>query len=351
MLNLLISAGIFLSQATPTEVLRDRYAFAQKFVQVKEGMTANEVKGLLGPPELVEKPDPVNYSGPDSVYWLYGTSPDDDFPTLGKVTFDSKQRVLETPLTDLPSKDLPDEMITRGVLRKIGAADKDPGAGFNPREEIRAVNALVRLGPVQGPAILTEFFRCCGPGGDGVFAILRVVYEVPDPPGYIPRPMIGLSLHPPDVMSVEPRFPWSIIRGIPLCVGKPGPMAGAVEEPADHFATLTKLCKFRHDLLQPSNEPWLALDDLAKRSSVDVRPQILSLLSTVFRPNRISWKRREEDWKAMIEELTTLGVHWDTEKEEYVFFNGKTLPPSEQPLPSTYANFSAFVEEASFFSA
>ena len=67
-------------------------------------------------------------------------------------------------------------------------------AGYNdPLHLIRVTNYLQPLGKEKALAIIDEYCRIHEPGLDEtwLFLVLRTLFEVPQPPGYMPRMKIG----------------------------------------------------------------------------------------------------------------------------------------------------------------
>src|SRR5262245_4248262 len=85
----------------------------------------------------------------------------------------------------------------RSILRVL---DETPsynnGSGYNPRGGIRAVNALQPLGKEKALAAVAEYLRVSpvsfdAPAVEGMFLVLRTLFEIPTPPGHMPVMHMG----------------------------------------------------------------------------------------------------------------------------------------------------------------
>ena len=93
-------------------------------------------------------------------------------------------------------KSLPEERELRRLLDILGQVPSyNAGRRYNPRTVIRAVNALLPLGKDKALATIEEFLRVTGfwehNEGEGMFLVLRTLFDVPKDPGYMPPMMVG----------------------------------------------------------------------------------------------------------------------------------------------------------------
>ena len=137
----------------------------------------------------------------------------------------------------------------------------------DPLALIRAVNSLQRLGRDAAIAALTDYLHTTPPGDDhreGTIAIMRVLFDPANPPGYLPVLHAGApDPAPPDDPLVLPRFPIAIIDDIPLVVVNGYTLGGKAETPEMHLATVARTATFRTLPLKPPDDPLAAIDRIA----------------------------------------------------------------------------------------
>src|SRR5579859_6155480 len=195
--SLLLFGWSAFGHSVPNE---DRRAFVEAFHRLKYRMTKEQVSAILGPPELVRKEYVHAYQvDGTSERWWYGIKPGDNYPTLGAVAFDVNG-LLEGPQNrDLPSADLPGEEATRDAIRliarvgpaHIGYSRMSRTETFDPIMQIRAANAIIRLGEKKGLAVLEEFFNTEpmeSTSNEALLCLVRLLFEPPQDTGVLPLP-------------------------------------------------------------------------------------------------------------------------------------------------------------------
>jgi hypothetical protein len=137
----------------------------------------------------------------------------------------------------------------------------------DPLPLIRAVNALQRLGRARAIATLQAYLQATPrdrPERTGTFLIMRALFEVPDPPGYLPPMLVGAPEPPaPADPRALPRFPIAIVDDIPLRVTAGYALAGKAEAPEAHLARLAQGGVLRARPLAPPDDPLAAIDRIA----------------------------------------------------------------------------------------
>ena len=203
-----------LGNAQDGDVTRTRQEFANAMASVSKGMTVAEVRRILGDPDDVRTeydPGGIRMRRTKEI-WCYGTHGHLTFPTLGCVYIDEDGQALyiygggDAP----PAPTILDERTLRSLLPTINRAPGLFGHSYNPRAIIRIVNALQPLGKKRALAAVDEYLRVVSPHDrnprDGLFLVLRVLFDVPKPPGYMPRMLVGA----PGPAEPEDREHWPI---------------------------------------------------------------------------------------------------------------------------------------------
>ena len=351
---------------------RNRLAFATLFGKVHEGMTKAQAMRLMGEPDVVEQTPEAHAaeSGAATETWLYGTAGTRKFASLGSVSFSEEGIVVECRGNrGLPPASLPSEPVLRRVFQAIeDDASPDPGQ-FDPLLTVRAVNAVLSLPAETRAAAVREYFRV---GGQGSIGFVRMLFDLPDVPGYMPMPSIGdVTPAPPRDLSTFPRFPFVLVDDVPVDATASVALTGLPEPPSMHFGTLSMICRMRETPLRPTDRPWEVLEDFqespawlfgttysaagrffdtalrfASAPAADtgiglVQRQLIRLVRTVYSPKGLNvddeWSSATlPDWEGFVQDLKNLGVSWDEEKQTYTLANGTTpyplVPPAERRL-------------------
>jgi hypothetical protein len=249
----------------------------------------------------------------------------------------------------------PDEKVfSEAELRRLlRIIDKAPGYysayGYDPRRIVEAVNALQPLGKEKALAALGEYLRVASgfhdSGREGVFLILRCLFDVPDDPGFMPHMYCGApSMSPPKDAKQAPRFPIVIQGDVPLLLITGYTLAGFPEQPESHLEYFRKHGQIRKQPLLPTNDPlalltevtdidWLRKSARGEYVTLLVANQLLNMIDSVHRmePARHGVKfwvdeDVEMHWKEVQDKVAKLDICWSRVKQCYVFKDGTRLP-------------------------
>lgn len=333
---------------------KTRAEFVKAIAQVKEGMTEAEVVALLGKPDDVRThrdPGGISTTRTKEI-WRYGTDGHLTFATLGCVYVDKagKAQYIYGGDESPPDEKTFSEKELRRLLRII---DKAPGYysayGYDPRRIVEAVNALQPLGKEKALAALGEYLRVAShfhdSGREGVFLILRCLFDVPTDPGYMPHMYCGApSMSPPEDAKQAPRFPIVIHGDVPLLLITGYNLAGEAEPPERHLEYFRKHGQIRKQPLEPTNDPlallkevteidWIRKNSRGEYDKLLVANQILNMIDSVHRmdPERYGMKfwveeDVEKHWKEIQDKVAKLDIRWSRDKQCYVFKDGTRLP-------------------------
>jgi hypothetical protein len=341
---------------------RTRERFAALMSQISPEMTRDEVEAILGKPDDIRtKYDPGGIRSVETgEIWRYGTNGHLTTATLGSVYIDDNGEVQgvcgggDPP----PAWMFPEEEL-RTILRTL---DETPsynnGWGYNPRGVIRAVNALQPLGKEKALAAVAEYLRIApywleGPGVNGMFLVLRTLFEIPNPPGHMPVMLVGQpSPMGPEDLTKIPRFPIYIQDDIPFLMVSGYSLFGQAEDPKKHLNYFREHGIIRSLPMVPSPDPVAsirrALDALSNNGTgPDGAPdydmlfnQALWLLDSVYKVEEVEDVRFIDkmfgatisDREKATEDISRLKLRWDVKKQDYTFVEG-TTPQFDRPGP------------------
>lgn len=141
----------------------------------------------------------------------------------------------------------------------LGAAASGDFAHYRPQRVIDAVNVLLPLGKDGALAAIDSYLAKQNLERDpqqGLFLVLRVLFEVPADPGYHPRLLLGGSSPPPppDPKSL-PQFPLVLIDDRPLLMVSGFVLGGLAESIIVHIHHFRKTGTLRGKALAPSQSP------------------------------------------------------------------------------------------------
>jgi hypothetical protein len=224
------------------------------------------------------------------------------------------------------------------------------GASYDPRLIIQAVNTLQPLGKGKALAAIQEYLRITpyietfgqdAHGRDGMFLVLRSLFDIPPDPGYMLPMQVGAPTpNPPKDPKRIPRFPVVIQDDIPfLLVG--GYMLGGFPEPPESaLHEFRDNGRMRSKPLAPSPHPVAALETLLKTyadyglSREMLASQLLYLTDSVYPLERdessgyvgklIDASSEQRD--AALKAVDRLPIRWDAARNEYTFLDGSTQP-------------------------
>lgn len=340
------------------ERLRDRAAFARKLERVKVGMRRDEVRKLLGDPDDVWSGDEMHASRNDFVYregreaWAYGSDGHLAFPTLGRVSIDGSGRVVEVlGLGErLPGPALPPEPETRRLLRLIQRLRRYDKSN-DPLRVIQVVNGLFPLGKRGALAVIDEYLRVSEDfeeAREGLFVVVRSLFDVPDPPGYLPAMEVGApSPRPPKDLRRSPRFPVVLYRDIPF-VGIHGyTLVGDPERIEWHLKSYRETGLLRAQPLRPPDNPLEIIDALVTAAEwpdwgdqrafgkAVAREQALRLVDGAYHVEpedydtrlKGSYTKQEPQWQTHLQRFSAVKARWSADLNTYVRQDGTFSPP------------------------
>jgi hypothetical protein len=334
--------------------VRDRREFANAISQLKEGMPQSKVLDLLGKPDdMRTQNDAGGISTTNTrAVWRYGTSGHLTTATLGQVYIGHDGRVQYVFGKGTPPKDLPDEARLRELLNILGEVPSyNSGGSYNPRFVIRAVNALQPLGKERALAVIDEFLRVAShwddDGREGMFLVLRTLFDVPADPGYMRRMMVGAAGPEPKDPKLLPRFPVALEQDIPLLTVSGYTLAGQAEPPEFHVEYFRKQGTIRAKPLHPTDQPIQMLaefeqsprwpfrgEHLDGEGECLVGEQVLRLMDTVYRTEPDSYgsllpiggKDSADKRREILAAAGKLKIRWDPVTCRYTFLDGTCLP-------------------------
>ena len=252
---------------------RTRPQFARAISELTVGMPEKDVLRQLGRPDDVRTehdPGGISTVGTKEI-WRYGTSGHLTTATLGQIYIDKNDQVQYvfgkgTP----PPKGMFEEKNLRVVLDALGEVPSyNAGWRYNPREVIRAVNLLQPLGKEKSLAAIDEFLRVAShfhdSGREGVFLVLRTLFDVPADPGYMPPMLVGAPTPAePDGHSLLPRFPIAIEGDIPFLLVEGYSRPGSPNSLSRMLRTSENMGRCVQSPLSLSDRPFVELETLAR---------------------------------------------------------------------------------------
>jgi hypothetical protein len=247
------------------------------------------------------------------------------------------------------------EMIREEVEAILGKPDDVSGWGYNPRSVIRAVNALQPLGKEKALAAVAEYLRVApvsfdAPAVEGMFLVLRTLFEIPSPPGHMPVMMVGApSPAGPEDRTKIPRFPIHIQDDIPFLMVSGYSLFGQAESPESHLNYFREHGVIRSLPLAPPPDPLASISRVLDALSKDgagpdgatdydmLFNQALWLLDSVYEVEDSPfgdklYRATIGDREKAVEAISRLKLRWDEKKQDYTFADG-TTPRIDRPGP------------------
>lgn len=249
-------------------------------------------------------------------------------------------------------------------FRWLGQAIPDTGDRADPRALIRAVNGFHTMGKDKALATMDEYVRRHSqePGNgerDSLYLVLTCLFDVPNPPGYMPEIPFGAPTPPtPSDRTLVPRFPLVIFEDIPLNLVRDYLSVRAVVSPLRHIAYFREHGRLRSRPLAPSPRPlevmsrleaspqWLwersyrsdqTVSSFVKDEMVTLKPvtqewgramvreQLLRLVTSIYpiKADQDGHLLLQNDaageiWRKAIREVGRMRLRWDTDKNDYV---------------------------------
>lgn len=231
--------GSATAPAYAADAPRTRAAFAAAVATLRPGASFDDVRAALGAPDAVRAA--CRGEAADAEVWGWGTDAGGGFPTLGTVVFDSSGAVLRTSGGQPPAaRGLPAEPALRSLLRRLDPAARGEFERYDPGAVVAAVNALVPQGKDGALAVVSEYLRVADRAVDrreGLFLVLRVLFDVPADTGVAPPLRIGApDLAPPAAATALPRFPVLLVGDVPLLLVGGYTLGGLAESVESHVA-------------------------------------------------------------------------------------------------------------------
>lgn len=313
-----------------------RTQFAAKLARVKVGMTADQVTKILGAPDDIKtEKDPGGIAAARTVeVWRYGASGHLKAATRGAVHVQADRKVQYVfgakgkPYTGVPEPEL---------QRLMQLLDDVPSYNdlLDARALVRAVNALHPLGKDKALDVIGEYLRVTSwlddPGREGVFLVLRALFDPPMPPMMVGAPTLAAD------DKKFPRHPLIIVGDVPLEIVGGYVLGGHPEQPEDDVAAFRKQGKLRAAPLTPSpamlDELEAVLQKTPELDKAYVIDQALRFFGTVYRPaNRTvdSWLPDIKSWQVHRVAVAKIKPVWNA-KTQQMEDKGSVLPPLPGP--------------------
>lgn len=356
--GLLLIAILALVAISPIDT--GRGAFYMALAQVHDGMSPAQVEQLLGRPDDTRTHEELGGIVADSM-WCYGTDRHLGMATLGHVFFKGG-KVWGFFSNGAPFKQLMPEADLQRIMRQLYQGSERRTPRYDPLWVIRSVNMLIPLGIDKVCFAIEQYGRVLGGyvyGDQDLFWALRTLFEPPDPPGFMPVPMIGaIYPTPPKDLRKSPRFPMEIVDDVPFNLLRGVSMAGVPESPFWALSYYRKY-KLRTNPLVPPNDPFLAYEKLLKskewpwpghtkaedRFTIPYEEdegfalkQVLMMVRRVYQPVdfRVPTGVNGLDFPKFHKGFLALGVRWDPVLQQYVRADGKTLADKKNPPEVTW---------------
>jgi hypothetical protein len=289
--------------------------------------------------------------------------------TLGQICIDRDHCVQYVSGQGTPPSE---GMFAEPELRRLLEALNDlPGLNgyhYNPRPVIRAVNLLQPLGKEKALAAIDEFLRVSfgftdRESREGVFLVLRSLFDVPagptvfphnmkSEPGHMPPMLVGAGMPEPSDKKLLPRFPIAIEGDIPFFLVEGYSLAGRPQQPKAHVDYFRKFGTLRARPLSPTAKPLAALDafeksprwyfktlnaeawDFDHRERILLANQVIHLLDTVDQvepdySHMLIGYESEERNKKILSHASKLDIRWDAKESKYTFPDGTSLQPPD----------------------
>jgi hypothetical protein len=333
--------------------LRDRRAFAAALADVRPGMPEQRVLEALGPADDVRTETDRGgfFTTHTNKVLRYGTNGHLSCATLGQVYLD-RAGVVQYVFGGRGAPPPPD-LVPEGELRRLlsllnEVSSYNSSDGFNPLPLIRAVNALHAAGREKALAVIGEYLRVSSdfddPAREGMFLVLRTLFDAAPGAGGMPRMFVGAPSPPePSDPRAAPRFPVLIAGDIPWLGVIGYTLVGLAERPETHLAWFRAHGTLRSRPLRPPDDPLETFDRLlAEHRSDPSLPtalvnQLLALLDSVHRVESgpdgllfVPGPTFGESWSPLREQLARLKIRWDSGSVRYVFADGSVLPDEPQ---------------------
>ena len=151
------------------------------------------------------------------------------------------------------------------------------GNAYDPMVTVRIANALFPLGMEGALDAMSVTLRARERGSrerQGLFLALRALFDVPNPPGYMPPMGIGGTSPEPRDPRQAPRFPLMLVDDVPLLVVGGYTLGGKPEPVSAHVAYFRKHGVFRSAPLKPAPRPLDLLPKLETAAKLGFGPPV-----------------------------------------------------------------------------
>ena len=343
---------------------RDRQEFAAALAKVDVGMERPRILALLGEPDDVRThrdPGGISTTRTKEI-WCYGTSGHLTFPSLGRVYIDRHDRVQYVYGGD--GRPIDPALFREAEVRELlQLVNKAPSwaSNYSPLPVIQVVNALQQIGKGGALAIIDEYLRVSSDfhddARDGLFLVLRVLFDVPEEPGYMPAMNVGMPQPPaPRAPRLFPRFPLVLVDGVPLLLTTGYRLRGAAQAVDEHVSYFREHGTVRRTPLRPTDSPLQTLEKLSRSEEwvawlkeqdpsaigrdsrkKHVADQLLHLVDTVYPTKSGPYGSKvstccapggwQPVWQKAVAEVAARGIRWDTQRNVYTFADGSFNAP------------------------
>lgn len=357
------------------EYRRDTEHFKSLLAEIRKGDSADRVRQLLGSPYMGEAEMALEAEWlrtPKDAAWTFTCLDAKPGVIWAIFWFDKSARVVSMWRTDVPST-MDDQLSSTEQVtaaRVLDKATRLDGDKFDPLATIRTVNTLTGLGKRKALAALWRFVQepdNRNSRDEGVFLILRVLFEIPEV-GYMPAMHLGApTLTEPKNATVAPRFPIVIQDDVPLMLVYGYSGGGAPQVVQDHLAYFGRFGAIRPRPLRPPDNPLPVLERLERSrkafwlkeyaprygsfplisaSQISnprsmLREQLLKTIDPIYHVDglegyRLPFPEEEEQkrWREIELEVARRKPRWDAQQQTYVSTVGTKRTTGQTPATS-----------------
>lgn len=366
------------STSTVDRNMRDRTLFFRGISLIRPGMTGQDVRNLIGEPDVIGEPPSAAIDWFDVVLpgqslvdlalavssmreeWRYGCSENQRFPTLARVYLDHHGRVVGMACgsVERPHNMTLGENELRSLLVLLDSVQEPDAQSYSPICMIRIVNKLQSLGKDCAADVLCEYCRLQPSSSKRLNAYLIgcVLFgNNSGPDGALFRVFAVSTPRPPRSHDEIPTFPILVFEGVPLFVSYTRWYEGPPPGLQDYLAYFGAQGKFLEAPLLPPDNPLSLLPSLERspawvfgaaylrlnghEAGLDesfcetagralVASQLLKLVHPAF--SVVSMRCAEEGyppawavthalahWDELVADVSRLGLHWDAAQCRY----------------------------------
>lgn len=238
------------------------------------------------------------------------------------------------------------------TLERINSASTWENDPSRTAELVRAVNVLRTLGKQKALAALREYLESAAESdqleldpanietGDrnGVFWIVRLLFEPARAGARIPEPMLGAPSPSPDAADRElwPLFPIELADDIPFMLVEGWTLAGRPEDPSSHLVWAERYGVLRAQPLRPADNPMRVAERLAslpkthrlamfptdaRRTGDNLKRQawrmVAGLLPAIELDNDQLGEFTSDEWRRLRKASRDRNLHWDETQQAF----------------------------------